>query len=596
VTPRRNATGPKDPGLAAVVLGWSSVRRHPMFSHIAEELGVLRRAGIRPDDGWAQIDSETCDIVVDPDRRASAEEWAWVFAHLVLHLGFGHLDPRPPSSSRVEATAADVEVDRFLASLRFGRSPFALPAAWPVGAPERLAAEWRLSGVPAGLETCGTAGAAPCVTRGRRAYGSAPDWPQLFAYGLTDAVSAAMDVAGGARRSLDDRSAPLAPWERARRWFLSAYPLLGATTSTLTLVADADLARGWDIPIAAVDPVAGELYVNPLAVHSEQEWRFILAHETLHAALSHHARVGGRDPYLFNLATDFVINGWLVEMGVGEMPAGLLHDPQFAGLSSEEVYDRIATDARRYRRMATLRGRAQPDVLDSGGRMPRAGSAVDLDELLRRSLGSGLDLHVAEGRGHLPSALVAEIRALAQPALRWDVELARWFEEMFPALEPVRTYARPSRRQAATPDIPRPGWLTPEVPTAQRTFGVVLDTSGSMDVRLLGKALGAIASYARAHDVPAARVVFCDAAAYDAGYLDVDDIAGRVRVRGRGGTVLQPGVHLLERAADFPEDGPILVITDGAIDVLRIRRDHAFLIPAGASLPFRPKGPVFRFS
>ncbi|OUE25841.1 hypothetical protein BFL36_04785 [Clavibacter michiganensis] len=596
MTPRRNASGPKDPGLAAVMLGWSSVRRHPMFSHIAEELSLVRHANVRPDDGWAQIDSETCDIVVDPVRRASAEEWAWVFAHLVLHLGFGHLDPRPPSSSRVEATAADVEVDRFLASLRFGRSPFALPVVWPVGAPERLAAEWRLSGVPAGFETCGTAGAAPCVTRGRPRYSGPPDWTQLFAYGLTDAVTAAMDVAGGARRSLDDRSAPLAPWERARRWFLSAYPLLGATTSTLTLVADAELARGWDIPIAAVDPVAGELYVNPLAVHSEQEWRFILAHETLHAALSHHARVGGRDPYLFNLATDFVINGWLVEMGVGEMPAGLLHDPLFAGMSSEEVYDRIATDARRYRRMATLRGRAQPDVLDSGGRMPRAGSAVDLDELLRRSLGSGLDLHVAEGRGHLPSALVAEIRALAQPALRWDVQLARWFEEMFPALEPVRTYARPSRRQAATPDIPRPGWITPEVPTAQRTFGVVLDTSGSMDVRLLGKALGAIASYARAHDVPAARVVFCDAAAYDAGYLDVDDIAGRVRVRGRGGTVLQPGIQLLERAVDFPEDGPILVITDGAVDVLRIRREHAFLIPAGASLPFRPKGPVFRFS
>ena len=96
--------------------------------------------------------------------------------------------------------------------------------------------------------------------------------------------------------------------------------------------------------------------------------------------------------------------------------------------------------------------------------------------------------------------------------------------------------------------------------------------------------------------MPAARVVFCDAAAYDAGYLDVDDIAGRVRVRGRGGTVLQPGIDLLERASDFPSDGPILVITDGWIDVLRVRREHAFLIPAGASLPFRPRGPVFRFS
>jgi predicted metal-dependent peptidase len=126
------------------------------------------------------------------------------------------------------------------------------------------------------------------------------------------------------------------------------------------------------------------------------------------------------------------------------------------------------------------------------------------------------------------------------------------------------------------------------------TFGVVLDTSGSMDARLLGKALGAIASYSAARDVPAARVVFCDAVAYDAGYVPVEDIAGRVAVRGRGGTRLQPGVDLLERADDFPADGPLLVITDGYCDVLRIRREHAFLVPAGRALPFRPRGPVFR--
>ena len=31
---------------------------------------------------------------------------------------------------------------------------------------------------------------------------------------------------------------------------------------------------------------------------------------------------------------------------------------------------------------------------------------------------------------------------------------------------------------------------------------------------------------------PAARVVFCDAVAYDAGWVRVEEIAGRVRVRG----------------------------------------------------------------
>jgi predicted metal-dependent peptidase len=156
-----------------------------------------------------------------------------------------------------------------------------------------------------------------------------------------------------------------------------------------------------------------------------------------------------------------------------------------------------------------------------------------------------------------------------------------------------RSYARPSRRQASSPGIPRPGWLWPDEAVPQCTFGVVIDTSGSMDSRLLGKALGAIASYATAREVPRARVVFCDAAAYDAGYLAVDDIAGRVRVRGRGGTELQPGITTLERADDFPTDAPILVITDAACDVVRVRREHAFLIPAGARLPFTPRGPVF---
>jgi predicted metal-dependent peptidase len=127
-----------------------------------------------------------------------------------------------------------------------------------------------------------------------------------------------------------------------------------------------------------------------------------------------------------------------------------------------------------------------------------------------------------------------------------------------------------------------------------RTFGVILDTSGSMDKKLLAKSLGAIASYAAARDVPMARIIFCDAAPYDAGYMSPDLISDKVQVKGRGGTVLQPAIDLLEHAEDFPKNGPILIITDGECDRLRIKRDHAFLLPKGKHLPFYPKGPVFR--
>lgn len=107
---------------------------------------------------------------------------------------------------------------------------------------------------------------------------------------------------------------------------------------------------------------------------------------------------------------------------------------------------------------------------------------------------------------------------------------------------------------------------------------------------VLAKALGAIASYGLAHDIPAARVVFCDADAYDQGYISSAEIGDRVRLKGRGGTILQPGIDLLERARDFPKDGLLLIITDGMCDVLRTNRSHAFLMPDNRPLPFNPKG------
>jgi hypothetical protein len=92
------------------------------------------------------------------------------------------------------------------------------------------------------------------------------------------------------------------------------------------------------------------------------------------------------------------------------------------------------------------------------------------------------------------------------------------------------------------------------------------------------------------------RVVFRDAEAHDNGWMHPADIAGWVRVRGRGGTVLQPGVIRLQEAVDFPKNGLILIITNAMCDRVRVQRDHAFLIPMGAVLPFPPRGPVFRFS
>ncbi|MDR0564840.1 MAG: hypothetical protein LBG78_07915 [Azoarcus sp.] len=387
----------------------------------------------------------------------------------------------------------------------------------------------------------------------------------------------------------------LSPVSRAKQWFISSYPLLGAIAASFKLIEDRQVCYNMNISVAAISPSMQEIYINPAAGLSQNELRFVMAHEFLHAALRHDARHAWRDAYLWNIACDFVINDWLTDMGIGDRPASLLYDPQFKGLNAEAVYDRIVMDMRTYRKLATLRGVGIGDILpDTSGKR----RDIDLDAFYRHALEQGLSYHETQNRGYLPEGLVEEIRALSYPPIPWDVDLARWFDDMFNPLEKQHSYARVSRRQSSTPDIPRPAWRLDPVTLDRRTFGVLLDTSGSMERALLATALGAIASYSASRDVPAARVVFCDAEAYDQGYMRPEDVAGTVKVKGRGGTVLQPGIDLLANAEDFPKEAPILIITDGECeDRLTLHgREHAFLIPERARLPFVPKGKVFRIT
>ncbi|UXX96162.1 hypothetical protein N7U49_38080 [Streptomyces sp. AD2-2] len=597
---RTRGKGPEkkkpDPATEAFTAGLKLVWANPALAAIDFELCREEECRAAPQDGLVLVDSNGY-LHAHATRLAEPAEWAWAIAHALIHLGFGHVPGahgEREQPDRFDLAARCVVVNRFLLTFPVGRAPDDLPAAYPAGDEERLAAHWRQDGIPAAYEHCGTAGGAPDqrLVPWHGWPGKPVDWQLAFASALTRTMSVAMDLAGGRRDSMYGGPTRLQPWERALSWFVSSYPLLGGIAAGIKVVADAELARAHGISVAAVDTEAAEIYINPLRRFDDEEWRFVLAHEMLHAALRHGDRCGTRDPFLFNIAADYVINGWLREMDVGTMPEGLLYDPELKDLSAEEVYDRIAGDLRRTRRLATLRGKGAGDIL--GGPLGSPRDYVDLDEFYRRGLARGLDLHQQHERGFLPGGLIEEIRTLSHPPLPWDAQLARWFDEFVPRPEPVRSYARPSRRQSSTPDIPRAGHYFPPEEIARCTFGVVLDTSGSMDRTLLGKALGAIASYAEARDVPAARVVFCDAAPHDAGYVAVTDIAGRVRVHGRGGTVLQPGIDLLQRADDFPPGAPVLVITDGWCNVLRVRREHAYLIPQNARLPFTARGPVFR--
>lgn len=576
-----------NPALEAFQAGFGIVQENPVLGPLLRKCGVFfDNSYPMARDDWAWVNSRG-QIYANFHRRASPQDWAYALAHCLLHLALGHIREDRDGDPLWNA-ACDCIAARYLSDLHFGSPP--LPSNTR---DEETLYHWlKEHKDPAYFRFSTMSGGRPDmvwkqVPKWRR---SPEDWPKIFAGSLRDALRTAVDYAGGVRTPEESRK-HRGPIQQARDWFLDSYPLLGGMAAGFRLVDDPLTVQRMNIPVAAVSVRMQEIYVNPAAGLKKMEWRFVLAHEYLHAALRHEARLGSRDPELWNVACDFVINQWLRDMEVGSMPESALFDPDLQGLSAEAVYDILAANLRKYRRMA------QHDILFDPPDWYDSRGFTDLDAWCRSAIQRGLDYHESHHRGFLPAGLVEEIRALSQPPIPWDVKLARWFDERFQPLEKHRTYARLSRRQSSTPEIPRPSWCYEDTASAGRTFGVLLDTSGSMDRSLLAAALGAIASYSAARDVHQVRVVFCDAQPYDQGYMEAVEIAGSVQVRGRGGTVLQPAVELLEHAPDFPKDAPLLIITDCECDRLHLYgRDHAFLVPRGKSLPFPPKGPVFRIS
>ena len=595
-----------------VLLGREIIEKHALFGPLVNG----REFYFRPIECAKGFPGAACvtphgNIKYNKTAHREPQEWAYIFAHLMLHLCLGQANPDHVSKGvdlRIWNIACDIFVTKFLHDVKFPGEPETVAiledfmgslrnekAIYEYLCEHREEIDQYTRFSVFGADKCDIDELDTIWDASTYRWQSRDHFEKAFSRALQGSVRKVLRTAGSP--SSDDGPAENLDTEakRAALWFINSYPLLGGLAAHFKVKEDALFCMRNEISIAAIDVDAGEIYVNPAAGLKSDELKFVLAHEYLHAGLGHARRRTGRDPELWNVACDFVINGWLTEMRIGTQPQnGTLYDESLAGMSAEEIYDELVRNIRTSRKLQTLRGYGKGDIIGKGEVMV---GTVTLDEYCKSALMQGLEYHLTSSRGRIPAGLIEEIRALAMPPIPWDVQLAKWFDDYFAPVEKVRTYARPSRRQASTPDIPRPRYYLSESQTDGRTFGVVIDTSGSMSAHDIGIALGAIASYADAKDVPKMRVVFCDAEAYDAGYLSPEDVAGRVQVQGRGGTVLQPGVDLLETSKTFPKDGPILIITDGAIeDNLVVKRSHAFLIPNGKRLPFRPKGKVFYYS
>src|SRR6056300_324800 len=130
----------------------------------------------------------------------------------------------------------------------------------------------------------------------------------------------------------------------ARIGLLLRHPFFGNMATRLRILA----ADDW-LGTAAVD--GRNLFFNTQFFNamSNKEIEFVIAHEILHMVFDHLGRREDRNPMLYNIAADYIVNNLLVRDRIGEKPkvVDCYQDFKYEGWTSEEVYKELFDEAKK---------------------------------------------------------------------------------------------------------------------------------------------------------------------------------------------------------------------------------------------------------
>ncbi len=184
-----------------------------------------------------------------------------------------------------------------------------------------------------------------------------------------------------------------------------------------TLALFAELRVTEDIATAGTDGKV--LWFNPVFVDKQDAPRLcgLVVHELLHAALQHGLRRRERDPTLWNIAADIVVNGMVRKDTSYPLPDGGVEVPALAHLSVEEVYEQLRSGRVKVPAIRLL------DLMAISGAGGSLGEAEDgeLQRHWRAALqqAGAVARRIGRGFGRAGLDAVREIDDATHPPLGW---------------------------------------------------------------------------------------------------------------------------------------------------------------------------------
>lgn len=320
-----------------------------------------------------------------------------------------------------------------------------------------------------------------------------------------------------------------------------------------SLCASLETVPYTDTPYGATD--GKKLYINPdnFLKLSDDEQVFLLAHETLHVAYLHMHRLDNRDPELFNIAADFVINLELQDQGFSLIQGGLI-DPKYAGLSTEEVYDLLLKE----QQQAPQSNPMGSDIMY--GKHSPQDTESSIQEIQGKIMQAAMIAEQANEAGSIPASIKRYLEKILKPKVNWKVVLRRFFND----LDIQETsWRRPKKKYL-------PMYLPTRYSNQLSSISIAIDTSGSITKQQFNQFISEVASIFRFLKPKELEVI-----QFDYGIKSVDKVKSlenlkTINFTGGGGTDVK---EVIERFIDKPSKA-LVIITDGYLSTDLPRPNH----------------------
>ena len=323
--------------------------------------------------------------------------------------------------------------------------------------------------------------------------------------------------------------------QRARLALLLDFPFYGALAMRLDFRIDPS--------VETAETDGREIVFNPdfCAKQNDRQLVWLLAHEVSHPAFGHPWRQGSRDHDKFNAAADYAVNEMLEQVMATSPGAkarmeripGVLLDPQYFGMSVEEIYSLLPDPP------AGGGGPGGTSVVGTfikpkASTSQRSSEDSQLQQEWQAAAQEAATVARMKGKGSLPGCISELLRELVEPVVPWQ-DLLRQFASRVSRDD--YSFSRPNRRYAHR------GFMLPTL--RSESLGplvVAVDTSGS--IRCSNKLLTAFLSELQAilDQVHPERIdmLDCDAriqARHE--FTPCDDLRGTT-FHGGGGTSFRP--------------------------------------------------------